>query len=195
MTAAGDHRDVEVVIPSIRSLQVLERWRGQLDGVPITVVQDGDPSVDLEVPDGLDVTVWARPDIESLLGERSWVISSLDSACRCFGFLVARARYVYTLDDDCAPPDRPGADPLRDHIENLRTPAHPDYFQHPLRHRVRAGLPPRAAGGDATAISHGLWLDHPDLDALTQRRRPDLRIDVWDEHGSSPRPTPGIGPA
>jgi reversibly glycosylated polypeptide/UDP-arabinopyranose mutase len=171
--------DVEVVIPSIRSLQNLEHWREVLDGVHVIVVQDGDPTVDLHVPAGLDVTVWARPDIEDLLGDRSWIISTRDSACRCFGFLVATARYVYTIDDDCLPPPGGtgrGTDPLRDHLANLQSPAHPDYFNTLYDVEFVRGFPHVLREGTPTAISHGLWLDHPDLDALTQEARPDLRI-------------------
>jgi hypothetical protein len=36
-----------------------------------------------------------------MLGEQAWCISFKDSACRCFGFLVSKKRYVYTIDDDC----------------------------------------------------------------------------------------------
>jgi hypothetical protein len=42
-----------------------------------------------------------RNDIERVLGEKAWCISFKDSACRCFGFLVSKKRYVYTIDDDC----------------------------------------------------------------------------------------------
>jgi hypothetical protein len=40
-------------------------------------------------------------DIERILGDKAWCISFKDSACRCFGFLVSRKRYVFTIDDDC----------------------------------------------------------------------------------------------
>jgi reversibly glycosylated polypeptide/UDP-arabinopyranose mutase len=171
--------NVEVVIPSIRSLRNLEHWRDALEGVHVIVIQDGDPAVELEIPPGLDVTVWARPDIDRLLGERSWVISSYDSACRCFGFLVATARYIYTLDDDCIPPPHRAtrsANPLLDHLENLRSPSHPDYFNTLYDVEFVRGYPHSLRDGRPTAISHGLWLDHPDLDAVTQRARPELRI-------------------
>jgi len=42
-----------------------------------------------------------RLDIERLLGDKAWCISYKDSACRCFGFLVSKKRYVFTIDDDC----------------------------------------------------------------------------------------------
>ena len=42
-----------------------------------------------------------RNDIERVLGDKAWCISYKDSACRCFGFLVSKKRYVFTIDDDC----------------------------------------------------------------------------------------------
>lgn len=42
-----------------------------------------------------------RNDVDRLLGDKAWCISYKDSACRCFGFLVSKKRYVFTIDDDC----------------------------------------------------------------------------------------------
>ncbi len=171
--------DVEVVIPTIRSLANLIHWREVLEGIHVIVVQDGDPDAELDIPSGVDVSVWARPDIERLLGDRAWVISSLDSACRCFGFLVATARYIVTFDDDCTPPPHRGSaadDPVATHLANLGSPSHPDYFNTLYDVEFVRGYPHRLRTGRPTAISHGLWLGHPDLDALTQRDRPDLRV-------------------
>jgi reversibly glycosylated polypeptide/UDP-arabinopyranose mutase len=179
MRDAPPSPDVEVVVPTIRSLDNLVHWRDALQGVHVVVVQDGDPTVRIEIPDGIDATVWARPDVDALLGDRGWVISSRDSACRCFGFLVATARYIYTFDDDCTPPPArqdARANPLRDHLTNLATPSHPAYFNTLYDVEFVRGFPHALREGRPTAISHGLWLEHPDLDALTQQRRPDLRI-------------------
>lgn len=50
--------------------------------------QDGDPDRKISVPDGFDVELYTRRDIERLLGDHAWCISYKDSACRCFGFMV-----------------------------------------------------------------------------------------------------------
>lgn len=171
-------RDVEVVIPSIRSLRGLAHWREVLAGIHVIVVQDGDPGVDMEIPSDINATVWKRPDIERVLGDDAWIISTHDSACRCFGFLVATARYIFTFDDDCIPPPGGGAgdaSPVAGHLANLRSPCHPDYFNTLYDIEFVRGYPHALRKGRPTAISHGLWLDHPDLDALTQRDNPDLR--------------------
>jgi len=175
-----DDYSVEVVVPSIRSLHNLEHWTHALQGIHVIVVQDGDPAVKLDVPPGINASVWNRTDIERMLGDRSWVISSRDSACRCFGFLVATARYVYTFDDDCTPPTADSgvpANPVLDHLQNLRAASHPDYFNTMYDVEFVRGYPHALRRGRPTAISHGLWLNHPDLDAITQRRRPELRIE------------------
>jgi reversibly glycosylated polypeptide/UDP-arabinopyranose mutase len=170
----GESAEIEVVVPTIRSLENLEAWRKLLEGVHVIVVQDGDPDTPIEVPQGLNVTVYTRRDVERLLGERSWVISRRDSGCRCFGFLVATAPYVYTLDDDCLPPA--ASDPIQLHLANLRSPAHPDYFNTLFDLEFVRGYPHALRSGHRTAISHGLWFEHPDLDAITQSENPDLRV-------------------
>ena len=36
-----------------------------------------------------------------MLGPKASCISFKDSACRCFGYMVSKKKYVYTIDDDC----------------------------------------------------------------------------------------------
>ena len=68
------------------------------------------------------------------------------------------------------------ANPLLDHLLNLTTPSHPDYFNTLYDTEFVRGYPHELRAGKPTAISHGPWLEHPDLDAATQRNRPDLRV-------------------
>ncbi|CAD7702856.1 unnamed protein product, partial [Ostreobium quekettii] len=174
--------DVDVVIPTIRNLDFLENWRGVLERCHIIVVQDGDPGRRLQVPDGFDCQVFNRRDIERVLADRAWCISYRDSACRCFGWLVSRKRYIYTLDDDCFLPGPPHvskdvSSPLARHMSNLLTPATPHYFNtlyDPFRDGADfvRGYPFSLRDGVPTAISHGLWLNVPDYDAPTQLAKP-----------------------
>jgi reversibly glycosylated polypeptide/UDP-arabinopyranose mutase len=39
--------------------------------------------------------------VDRIMGDKAWCMSYKDSACRCFGFLVSKKRYIYTIDDDC----------------------------------------------------------------------------------------------
>ena len=169
--SSWDPGEVDLVIPTIRNLNFLEKWRGVIDGCHIIVVQDGDPSRRIRVPEGLDCEIFNHRDVERILGDRSYCISYKDSACRCFGWLVSRKRYIYTLDDDCFLPEGIGRDvisPLDQHMTNLLTPATPYYFN--------TLYDPYSAGADfvrgypfslrdavPTAVSHGLWLNVPRL--------------------------------
>lgn len=53
------------------------------------------------LPAGFDYELHNRNDIEKLLGDKAWCISFKDSACRCFGYMISKKKYVYTIDDDC----------------------------------------------------------------------------------------------
>ena len=50
---------------------------------------------------GFDYELHNRTDIEKALGDKAWCISFKDSACRCFGYMVSKKKYIYTIDDDC----------------------------------------------------------------------------------------------
>ena len=64
-------------------------------------VQDGDPSKVIKVPKGFDYELYNRNDINRILGPKASCISFKDSACRCFGYMVSKKKYIYTIDDDC----------------------------------------------------------------------------------------------
>jgi reversibly glycosylated polypeptide/UDP-arabinopyranose mutase len=53
------------------------------------------------LPAGFSYELYNRNDIERILGDKAWCISFKDSACRCFGYMVSKKKYVYTIDDDC----------------------------------------------------------------------------------------------
>lgn len=104
MTSEGmeDWRqELDIVIPTIRNLDFLELWRPFFEKYHLIIVQDGDPTRKIKIPEGFDYELYNRDDITEMLGEKSWCISFKDSACRCFGFLVSKKRYIYTIDDDC----------------------------------------------------------------------------------------------
>lgn len=83
--------ELDIVIPTIRSLAFLEAWRPFFEPYHLIIIQDGDPdAAPIDVPAGFDYERFTRRDIEEKLGkERARkCISFKDSACRCFGFLV-----------------------------------------------------------------------------------------------------------
>lgn len=80
--------ELDIVIPTIRSLDFLEMWRPFFQKYHLIVIQDGDPNRTVQVPVGFDYELYTRRDIERILGDKAWCISFKDSACRCFGYMV-----------------------------------------------------------------------------------------------------------
>ncbi len=93
--------ELDIVIPTIRNLDFLEMWRPFFEQYHLIIVQDGDPSKTIKVPEGFDYELYNRNDINRVLGPKASCISFKDSACRCFGFLVSKKKYIFTIDDDC----------------------------------------------------------------------------------------------
>lgn len=168
--------EIDIVVPSIRNLHFLNKWREFFQGFHVIVVQDGDPDKFLEIPDWVDYELYNRKDIEAVVGEKAWAFSKRDASIRNFGFLVSNKTYVYTIDDDCLPAlDGRGfmINPLALHLRNLKTPATPYFFNtlyDPYADGADfvRGYPYSLRSGVPTALSHGLWLNAPDYDAPTQ---------------------------
>nr|GEW02748.1 alpha-1,4-glucan-protein synthase [UDP-forming] 2 [Tanacetum cinerariifolium] len=92
---------LDIVIPTIRNLDFLEMWRPFFQPYHLIIVQDGDPTKVIKVPEGFDYELYNRNDINRILGPKASCISFKDSACRCFGFMVSKKKYIFTIDDDC----------------------------------------------------------------------------------------------
>nr|GMD39004.1 alpha-1,4-glucan-protein synthase [UDP-forming] 2-like [Ipomoea batatas] len=172
--------ELDIVIPTIRNLDFLEQWRPFFQPYHLIIVQDGDPSKTIRVPDGFDYELYNRNDINRILGPKASCISFKDSACRCFGYMVSKKKYIYTIDDDCfVAKDPSGKDinALEQHIKNLLSPSTPFFFNtlyDPYRDGADfvRGYPFSLREGAPTAVSHGLWLNIPDYDAPTQLVKP-----------------------
>ncbi|KAJ6868727.1 hypothetical protein NC651_033723 [Populus alba x Populus x berolinensis] len=165
--------ELNIVIPTIRNLDFLEMWRPFFQPYHLIIVQDGDPSKTIKVPGGFDYELYNRNDINRILGPKASCISFKDSACRCFGYLVSKKKYIFTIDDDCFVAKDPSGkeiNALQQHKKNLLAPSTPfsstPYMIHTERVQIflREGVP--------TAVSHGLWLNIPDYDAPTQLVKP-----------------------
>ncbi|KAG6426190.1 hypothetical protein SASPL_110409 [Salvia splendens] len=123
--------ELDIVIPTIRNLDFLEMWRPFFEPYHLIIVQDGDPSKVIKVPEGFDYELYNRNDINRILGPKASCISFKDSACRCFGYMVSKKKYIYTIDDDCfVAKDPTGKDinALEQHIKNLLSPSTPHFF-------------------------------------------------------------------
>jgi reversibly glycosylated polypeptide/UDP-arabinopyranose mutase len=172
--------ELDIVIPTIRNLDFLEQWRPYLSPYHLIIVQDGDPAKVIKVPEGYDYELYNRNDINRILGPKASCISFKDSACRCFGYMMSKKKYIFTIDDDCwVAKDPQGKDinAMEQHITNLLTPSTPLFFNtlyDPYRKGADfvRGYPFSMREGVPTAISHGLWLNVPDYDAPTQLVKP-----------------------
>ncbi|KAI9091974.1 hypothetical protein K1719_027909 [Acacia pycnantha] len=123
--------ELDIVIPTIRNLDFLEMWRPFFQPYHLIIVQDGDPSKTIKVPEGFDYELFNRNDIDRILGPKASCISFKDSACRCFGYMVSKKKYIFTIDDDCfVAKDPSGKDinALEQHIKNLLSPSTPYFF-------------------------------------------------------------------
>ncbi|KAK4393210.1 putative UDP-arabinopyranose mutase 1 [Sesamum angolense] len=135
--------ELDIVIPTIRNLDFLEMWRPFFQPYHLIIVQDGDPSKTIKVPDGFDYELYNRNDINRILGPKASCISFKDSACRCFGYMVSRRSTSSLL---------------------MMTALEGSDFVRGYPFSLREGVP--------TAVSHGLWLNIPDYDAPTQLVKP-----------------------
>jgi hypothetical protein len=127
----------------------------------ILVIEDGPETTIEALGPGVEIFSWQ--EIEAELPDPS-IISRGDSGIRAFGFWKAwqlGAEAIFTLDDDCHPSTD---DLVAGHLRNLHeTPA---WESSVPGLRVR-GLPYRNLGGPLPVdVSVGLWLGHPDIDAI-----------------------------
>ncbi|CAA7051043.1 unnamed protein product [Microthlaspi erraticum] len=172
--------ELDIVIPTIRNLDFLEMWRPFFEQYHLIIIQDGDPSKTINIPQGFDYELYNRNDINRILGPKASCISFKDSACRCFGYMVSKKKYIFTIDDDCFVAKDPSGkeiNALEQHIKNLLTPSTPHFFNtlyDPYGDGADfvRGYPFSMREGAITAVSHGLWLNIPDYDAPTQLVKP-----------------------
>lgn len=168
--------EVDIVIAALHSdlTSFLNEWRPVISRFHLIIVMDPDLKEDLEIPEGFNVDVFTKSDIDRVVGSSSTIFSGY--SCRYFGFLVSRKKYIVSIDDDCVPAkDNEGSvvDIMEQHIVNLTTPATPFFFNtlyDPFRKGADfvRGYPFSLRTGVTCALSCGLWLNLADYDAPTQ---------------------------
>ena len=73
--------ELDIVIPTIRTLDFLKSWSHFFEQYHLIIVQDGDPSKTIEVLEGFDYEPYNCNDINRILGPRASCISYKDLAC------------------------------------------------------------------------------------------------------------------
>ncbi|KAE8076472.1 hypothetical protein FH972_015119 [Carpinus fangiana] len=63
--------ELDIVIPTIRNLDFLEMWGPFFQPYHLTIVQDGDPTKTIKVPEGFDYELYNRNDMNRVLGPKA----------------------------------------------------------------------------------------------------------------------------
>ncbi|KAI7755837.1 hypothetical protein M8C21_024094 [Ambrosia artemisiifolia] len=159
----------------------MEEWRPIFSRFRLIIVKDPDLE-EVKIPEGFDVCVYTESDIVKVIGSTKASLFSGYSV-RYFGYLVSNKKYTIAIDDDCSPAktkDGDLVDIVAQHLNNLKTPATPFFFNtlyDPYQKGTNfvRGYPFSLRGGVPCALSCGLWLNCADYDAPTQALKPDMR--------------------
>lgn len=175
--------EIDIVIGALHTdlMAFLNDWRPIFSRFHLIIVKDPDMKEELKIPEGFNVDIYTKTDIDRLVGSSS--ILFYGYSCRYFGFLVSRNKYIVSVDDDCFPAkDKDGSlvDIVAQHVANLTTPATPFFFNtlyDPYRKGADfvRGYPFSLRSGVQCALSCGLWLNLADYDAPTQALKPEQR--------------------
>lgn len=176
--------EVDIVIAALRHdlTTFMEEWRAVFSRFHLIIVKDPDLVTDLQIPPGFNYHVYTKTDIDKVVGSATALCFS-GYSCRYFGYLIARKKYIISVDDDCVPArDDKGRliDVAVQHIANLRSPATPFFFNtlyDPFREGADfvRGYPFSLRNGVDCVLSCGLWLNLADYDAPTQVVKPNER--------------------
>lgn len=170
-------------IPIINS--VLSNWKYIIKQYSIIIMVEN-----TEVLNSVEISTWfgtygiyTLGDISDALntktmGDMRWLLGpegfDTFSALRNFGLWVSNRNYVYFADNTCKPANE---NLIVDHINNMRTPSVPDYFNL-FRDPFKAGsdftkgYPYHLRAGVPTAVSQGLWNGENNYDPLTLLVKP-----------------------
>lgn len=176
--------DVDIVVGALHSdlTAFMNEWKPVFSRFHLIIVKDPDLSDELQMPEGFNVDVYTKSDIDKVAGSSTSILFS-GYSCRYFGYLISRKKYIISVDDDCFPAtDSNGSlvDIVAQHITNLATPATPFFFNtlyDPFRKGTDfvRGYPFSMRNGVECAMSCGLWLNLADYDAPTQALKPENR--------------------
>ncbi|XVF06942.1 hypothetical protein REPUB_Repub06bG0094600 [Reevesia pubescens] len=184
MSLAIKDDEIDIVIGALCSDLTLfmNEWRPIFSRFHLIIVKDPDLKEELKIPEGFNLDVYKKADIDRVVGSSTSIIFS-GYSCRYFGYLVSRKKYIICVDDDCHPArDTKGflVDAAAQHITNLTTPATPFFFNtlyDPFSEGADfvRGYPFSLRSGVKCALSCGLWLNLADHDAPTQALKPGQR--------------------
>jgi len=191
------HPSLAVVIATCRPdsfKRWVEAWKQELHGAYLYVVEDQPYKTD-------DVKFACRilgschsswHEIDTDLGDKSWIIPRRTSAIKSYGFLQAYNDghdYIWTLDDDCFPE-------VKNYIPTLKHLLEIDQIDDSWWNTITdTGLYPRGypygirQAKQPVMVHHGLWSGVPDLDGITALEHHSLRLGGASGHERVPTGT------
>ncbi|MGD9129360.1 MAG: hypothetical protein PVJ09_02655 [Candidatus Woesebacteria bacterium] len=155
-----------IVIPTIRNLDFLKKWKQQFQNVSIIICEDR-PQKTIKIPKvGKKTYHYSWQEIDNDLGKDSWIVPRKVSGIRNYGFLKAYqmgAKIIITIDDDCYPVKGHKLVDLHSQNLQLKAPAKWTNTYPDARHLYTRGMPYLNRDEQPVMLSHGLWtrvLDH-----------------------------------
>jgi hypothetical protein len=109
----------------------LENWKRIIFSLHLTIIQTGDPTYPIEIPNWANYILYNSDDIKRALGHDAWIydVDSCSMSARSFGLLIADNDYVFFLDSSMKlPTGNESIYLLDEHLLNLLTPSNPYYF-------------------------------------------------------------------
>lgn len=180
--------EVDIVIGAVHAdlTTFMNEWKPMFSRFHLIIVKDPDLKEELKVPEGFNLDIYTKSDIDRVVGSSTSIIFS-GYSCRYFGYLISRKKYIIAMDADCVPArDNKGyvVDAIEQHIFNLSTPATPFFFNtlyDPFREGADfvRGYPFSLRSGVQCALSCGLWLNLADYDAPTQALKAEERNSLY----------------
>lgn len=181
---------IAVVVPTIRVeciQRFLDAWSSEFvkQNVHVYIVEDN-PNITFDVGKRpFKYTHYSWAEIDQDLGDHARLIPRRTDCIRSYGYYKAYkagAKYIVTLDDDCCPPtldqyllqkEQQPQGVVAKHVQNLETLAEENIWRSTIEGLRPRGIPYKSTiRARRIVISHGLWLNIPDLDALTQLTHP-----------------------
>ncbi len=166
-----NERKIAIVVPTIREnnlIGFLNSWN--FSNVSLYIIEDN-PKKSFNLPlvqSSVKLFHYSWQEIDTILGDKAWIIPRRTDCIRSFGFFKAYmdgCDYVITLDDDCLPL-QPAHEFIDEHITCLNTTY--KRWKWTTKEIKSRGVPYFNLGSIETVISMGFWQGVTDLDAPSQ---------------------------